>query len=1075
MRPLLLLPAILGAAASPLAAQPDPEFRPVLVAVEVTPQQVRPGGSFTVTYRFRNDGTAAAADDYMVFAHYEFPEPSCEHIALHQDHSPEIGTSTWGPGQTIDDGPMTVSVPPQAAEGDYAIHVGVYAPQLGGARLLDQYAGIVTVSADAPLPSTELNPLPRSELARRRAALGSGFENPAVLETTAWRFELSRQTGAYRLIDKTTGEAWHSDVTSPHFCRYTGTDGTRRRAYTVDRLDRIEVGPRHILFSHTPRDGGRIAGPAIRFRVEVGQDARELVISYDQFAQEITEVRLLDNAFPVTDADKGYIVVPSRTGIVVSADSGHAFQSRFRTYDHGGCQMAMFGAVKNGSGLLWAWDSPYVTASARSLVPAPEPAPGAQVILSSLQLRGDARRVTLRVVSSGGYVGIAHAYRAIAERRGLARTWLEKAQWAPEVWKLAGAPDFKPFVMMRTLKSSVYHRSEADEHVDVGYTFDEVARCAEHWKNDLKLDKALVVLAGWIHRGYDNQHPDILPAAPECGGDEALADCSRRVQALGYLCGGHDNYQDMYRDAPSWDESYIMRNPDGSIRQGGNWAGGPCWLICSKKGLELAQRNLPEVKRRYGFSAYFIDTTFAAPPYECSSEEHPLTLSDDIRYKGELCDLSRTFFPIHGSEEGHEWAIPHSSYFEGIMGGVLSESPAGTRQIPLMDLVYHDCIALYTHQGVRAGPADARYIIRHLASGRMPIYSFGPHAYFEGEAIELAPAVPSVAKVEPGADPKHFRITYQWDVTGAVPATRCFVHFTDATGQIILQDDHDLPGPVEQWRPSQPVDAEPPQGGLPLPATQWQPGQPVIDGPRDVEIPEGLTGGFDVRIGLLAGERRLRLPAADDGALRVIVGQLHISEKGIRFTPPGARGIAADPTCFARADGGWGQALGPTDRFIKNTYEFMSPVNEITFTMRIVDHAFLDPHGRVERTAFADPRKPSRKLSVVTNAGSEVFRTDDAVLPPFGFVVGSPEFVAFHALQYQGVTYEPSALFCARLVTGTALGAPGSTVRIYHGFGPDTLRLPTRAATALVGEQRVKARKGLVEVQVPDEALVRFR
>ena len=29
-------------------------------------------------------------------------------------------------------------------------------------------------------------------------------------------------------------------------------------------------------------------------------------------------------------------------------------------------------------------------------------------------------------------------------------------------------------------------------------------------------------MGGWTHRGYDNQHPDILPANPECGGNEGL-------------------------------------------------------------------------------------------------------------------------------------------------------------------------------------------------------------------------------------------------------------------------------------------------------------------------------------------------------------------------------------------------------------------------------------------------------------------------------------------------------------------------------------------------------------------------
>ena len=70
----------------------------------------------------------------------------------------------------------------------------------------------------------------------------------------------------------------------------------------------------------------------------------------------------------------------------------------------------------------------------------------------------------------------------------------------------------------------------------------------------------MLVLNGWINGGYDNRHPDILPAAPEIGGNEGLAACSRRVKALGWLFGLHDNYQDMYRDAPSWNEEYIIKN-----------------------------------------------------------------------------------------------------------------------------------------------------------------------------------------------------------------------------------------------------------------------------------------------------------------------------------------------------------------------------------------------------------------------------------------------------------------------------------------------------------------------------------
>ena len=87
--------------------------------------------------------------------------------------------------------------------------------------------------------------------------------------------------------------------------------------------------------------------------------------------------------------------------------------------------------------------------------------------------------------------------------------------------------------------------SSKEKSVNVNWTFEEAAQVAEHLKNDLKIDKALFTLGGWINRGYDNRHPDILPAAPECGGNKGLAECSERVKKLGYLFCLHDNYQEL--------------------------------------------------------------------------------------------------------------------------------------------------------------------------------------------------------------------------------------------------------------------------------------------------------------------------------------------------------------------------------------------------------------------------------------------------------------------------------------------------------------------------------------------------
>ena len=65
---------------------------------------------------------------------------------------------------------------------------------------------------------------------------------------------------------------------------------------------------------------------------------------------------------------------------------------------------------------------------------------------------------------------------------------------------------------------------------------------------------------------------------------------SKRIQKLGYVGCLHDNVQDMYRDAKSWDPSYIEKKPDGSLIVGGRWNGGRAYMVCAPKQLELAQR-----------------------------------------------------------------------------------------------------------------------------------------------------------------------------------------------------------------------------------------------------------------------------------------------------------------------------------------------------------------------------------------------------------------------------------------------------------------------------------------------------
>ena len=57
---------------------------------------------------------------------------------------------------------------------------------------------------------------------------------------------------------------------------------------------------------------------------------------------------------------------------------------------------------------------------------------------------------------------------------------------------------------------------------------------------------------------------------------------------------------------------------------------------------------------------------------------------------------------------------------------------------------------------------------------------------------------------------------------------------------------------------------------------------------------------------------------------------------------------------------------------------------------------------------------------------------------PFGFLIESPHFVAFHALSWNAVEYEKPVLFTLRSLDGAPIPI-SDKVRIYHGFGDDRL------------------------------------
>ena len=534
---------------------------------------------------------------------------------------------------------------------------------------------------------------------------------PARLESPSILVEVDRQTGNWSLLDKRSGVRWPAEGEAG-LGSGRGLEGAIRDVHAAADAVRVKRGEATVQFSLADR-------------------GRSLAIRYE--GEEMGEVRTLQDALALRAADRGYLVVPCREGLLIPADSGVAFRRVFGASEYEGCHMNMVGLVKNGSALVASWDGACTWVEVESRLGSEKQA--GQRITTTFDLRPPCREIRLTPLSKGDWNTIAAGYREIAEEKGFVVTLREKIQRNPQAKRLVGAANVK---LWTCLARRMNEESTQEESVNVRWTFDEAAAIAEHLRRDLGISRCLFTLGGWTEGGYDCRHPDNLPANPECGGNQALAAAVRRIQDLGYVACLHDNYQDMYRDAKSWNPELIEKRPDGSLIQGGRWLGGRAYMVCAPKQLEMAMRpqNLPGIHELFHPWCYFIDTTYAVGPRECADPRHPIGRNDDIAWKIKLSDKARELFGLFGSECGREWALPHSDFFEGLVGVSgryyhnLKPASLGATVIPFWEMVYHDCQICYGKYGYSADQA-AEYVAHNILCARpLNYHSIPDHRYW---------------------------------------------------------------------------------------------------------------------------------------------------------------------------------------------------------------------------------------------------------------------------------------------------------------------------------------------------------
>lgn len=362
-----------------------------------------------------------------------------------------------------------------------------------------------------------------------------------------------------------------------------------------------------------------------------------------------------------------------------------------------GAYMPWFGQVEDRKGYIAICEQPW---DAGYEIDHPAGGPYTHVGMYFLPSLGKLsyRRITrFTFLEDCDYNDLCKAYRAYVKETGLFTTLVEKAARNPLIAKLVGAAIVHKGIKTHVSPDSLFYDREHPEKNDVVIPFAERTREILRFR-DKGIRKLYLHLDGWGNPGYDNKHPDYLPACEEAGGWEGMKELSDTIRDCGYMFGLHDQYRDYYMDAPSFDREFACKAPDGSILDMARWAGGRQSYLCATQAPYYVKRNFEEVLGHgIHLEASYLDVFTCNEGDECANPRHRMTRKECFEYRSAcfryLC--SKEILP--SSEECGDWAMRDLVFCHYGPYDFMLEKPGTPRRgipVPLFNLVYHDCIIL---------------------------------------------------------------------------------------------------------------------------------------------------------------------------------------------------------------------------------------------------------------------------------------------------------------------------------------------------------------------------------------------
>ena len=206
---------------------------------------------------------------------------------------------------------------------------------------------------------------------------------------------------------------------------------------------------------------------------------------------------------------------------------------------------------------------------------------------------------------------------------------------------------------------------------------------------DLKdngVDHLAIISHVWQRYGYDVKLPDHLPPNPAFGGREGMEQFARAANECGYVWSLHENYIDLYPDAPSYDPTARVLRSDGSpspawFNQG---TGVQSFGLKCNRALEFAKANAPFIHEWFQTNAAYLDVHTCVPPWHQLDHEagQPMAAMAlaKVKYDSELFQYMRDAHkgPLFGEGNNH-------FYWAGLCDGAEAQVSGGEDHQPFLD------------------------------------------------------------------------------------------------------------------------------------------------------------------------------------------------------------------------------------------------------------------------------------------------------------------------------------------------------------------------------------------------------